>query len=75
MSIGMQRFASEGHFATYDPFVRPPAAVGVFQLQCHSCGYEAENAVVPPRMCPKCHGESWERFAKPGSILDNAVRY
>ena len=75
MSIGMQRFASEGHFVTYDPFVKSVATVGVFQLQCRSCGFEPEDVVVAPRICPKCHSQSWERFAKPGSILDNANRY
>ena len=45
MSIGMQRFASEGHFATYDPFARPAAPAGVFQLQCRCCGFEPEDVV------------------------------
>jgi rubrerythrin len=75
MSIGMQRFASEGRFATYDPFARETDRVGIFQLQCRCCGYEPEDVVVPPRVCPKCHGEAWERFARPGSILTNANRY
>lgn len=74
MSIGMDRFASEGHFATYDPFKAPERAM-IFQVQCRSCGFEPEDVVVPPRCCPKCHGESWERYAKPGSILVNADRY
>jgi predicted Zn-ribbon and HTH transcriptional regulator len=47
----------------------------VFQLQCRSCGFEPEDVVTAPRLCPKCHGETWERFARPGSILDNASRY
>jgi hypothetical protein len=75
MSIGMQRFASEGHFATYDPFARPVERAAIFQLQCRCCGFEPEDVVVPPRVCPKCHGEAWERFARPGSILSNANRY
>ena len=75
MSIGMQRFASEGQFATYDPFSRQQEPVGIFQLQCRCCGFEPEDVVVPPRSCPKCHGESWERYARPGSILTNANRY
>jgi hypothetical protein len=74
MSIGMDSFASEGHFATYDPF-RSSQRVNVFTLQCRCCGFEPEDVVVAPRVCPKCHGESWERFAKPGSILMNANRY
>jgi hypothetical protein len=75
MSISMEFFASEGHFATYDPFEGSRSRVGIFQLQCRCCGYEPEDAVVPPRVCPKCHSEAWERFAKPGSILENATRY
>ncbi len=75
MSIGMQRFGSEGHYATYDPFARAVERVMVFELQCRSCGFEPEDVVVPPDMCPKCHAKSWERFAKPGSILVNAERY
>jgi predicted Zn-ribbon and HTH transcriptional regulator len=76
MSIGMERFASTGHFATYDPFAATASArVMVFQLQCRRCGFEPEDAVTAPKFCPKCHGESWERFARPGSILENANRY
>ena len=75
MSISMERFASEGQFATYNPFPASLHHVSVFQVQCRSCGFEPEAVVTPPRLCPKCHGESWERFAKPGSILDNADRY
>ena len=74
MSIGMQRFGSEGSFATYDPFAQTVEKVAIFELQCRCCGYEAQNAVIPPRLCPKCHGESWERFVRPGSILHNATR-
>ncbi|HEY8669015.1 MAG TPA: hypothetical protein VIL86_20365 [Tepidisphaeraceae bacterium] len=75
MSISMERFASQGHFATYDPFAQASSRVGIFQLQCRACGYEPEDAVVAPKVCPKCHGEAWERFARPGSILENANRY
>lgn len=75
MSISMERFASTGRFLKYDPYVTEEHAVAVFQLQCRSCGFEPEGAVTPPRYCPKCHSESWERYARPGSILDNARRY
>jgi len=75
MSISMERFASEGQFATFDPYQETNSRVAVFQLQCRCCGFEPEDAVVAPRVCPKCHGESWERFARPGSILENANRY
>ena len=75
MSISMERFGSEGHFATYNPATAGDHRVTIFQIQCRSCGFEPEGAVTPPRLCPKCHGESWERYARPGSILDNADRY
>lgn len=76
MSISMDRFESTtGHFPTYDLFQNAVQRVMVFQVQCRSCGFEPDDVVSPPSICPKCHGESWERFAKPGSILDNANRY
>ena len=76
MSISMDRFESyQGHFPTYDAFAAVPQRVMVFELACRSCGFTPENVVTPPRVCPKCHGESWERFAMPGSILKNADRY
>ena len=76
MSISMERFASHGQFLKYDPFQdASPQRVAIFQLQCRSCGFEPEDCVVAPRLCPKCHGETFERYAKPGSILENANRY
>ncbi|HEY2584905.1 MAG TPA: hypothetical protein VGI81_03960 [Tepidisphaeraceae bacterium] len=75
MSISMERFGSEGHFATYNPLTAGVQRATIFQIQCRSCGFEPEGAVTPPRLCPKCHGESWERYARPGSILENADRY
>jgi Zn finger protein HypA/HybF involved in hydrogenase expression len=75
MSISMERFAAEGHFAVYTPGPKLSRSVGVFQLQCRSCGYEPDSLnVVAPRLCPKCHSQSWERFARSGSILANATR-
>lgn len=75
MSISMERFESHGQFTTYDPFAHNISRIAIFQLQCRCCGYEPEDSIVPPKVCPKCHGESFERFARPGSILDNANRY
>jgi predicted Zn-ribbon and HTH transcriptional regulator len=75
MSIAMEKFASEGHFATYDPFRHETKRIAVFQLQCRCCGYEPDAYVSAPRVCPKCRAEAWERFARPGSILENAERY
>ena len=62
MSIQMEPFPSEGHFPTYDPYQAAPLKVAMFQLQCRSCGFEPEDAVVAPRLCPKCHSNSWERY-------------
>ena len=75
MSISMERFAAEGNFVTYDAHRQEKPLVGVFTLQCRSCGFEPDDAVIAPHVCPKCHSKSWERFARPGSILSNADRY
>jgi hypothetical protein len=78
MASAMDRLASEGSFPTYDPFsveVANTSKVSMFVLQCCCCGFEPDDQVVPPRVCPKCHSQSWERFTRPGSILANANRY
>lgn len=75
MTIAMDRFGSQGQFPTYDPFSQVPQRVAMFTLQCRLCGFEPEVVDVAPRVCPKCHGQAWERFAKPGSLLVNAERY
>ncbi len=75
MPISMERFESNGLFATYDPFADSVHRVAVFSLQCRKCGYEPEDSVAAPKICPKCFGESFERFVRPGSILENASRY
>jgi hypothetical protein len=74
MAIGIEPFASEGHFLSYDPFANVSVKVDMFRLQCRACGYEPDDAVVAPRLCPKCNCKSWERYTRPGSILDNAGR-
>jgi Zn finger protein HypA/HybF involved in hydrogenase expression len=74
MSISMERFASNGQFATLATNSLPSQPVPLFRMQCHCCGFEPEDTVVPPRICPKCHSQAWERFARPHSILDNAER-
>ena len=75
MSISMERFAAEGSFLKYEAHRGHEPMVPIFTLQCRACGFEPEDAVVAPHSCPKCHSKSWERFAKPGSILSNANRY
>lgn len=74
MVISMDRFSSQGHFASYDPFQSKAPAASIFILQCHSCGNELEKSVTAPRMCPKCGSQSWERMVRPRSILENAKR-
>lgn len=74
MSISMESFASSGHFATYDPYQTDARPITVFQLQCQCCGYEPDEVVTAPRLCPKCHSTAWERFVRPGGILENADR-
>ncbi len=32
-------------------------------LYCHYCGYTPPDDVPADGGCPKCHGNSWERFA------------
>ena len=72
MAIAMQRFGSEGQL----PGRREPRTElrrhAVFQVQCHYCGYEPQSVTTAPEVCPKCHGGSWERFARPRSILEHA---
>ncbi|MGA3066457.1 MAG: hypothetical protein ABSF29_06375 [Tepidisphaeraceae bacterium] len=75
MSISMECFESNGHFATYDAYPKLADRELVFQVQCHFCGYEPTDTVVAPKFCPKCNSTSFERYAKPGSILANAQRY
>jgi len=75
MSISMERFEAAGQFVTYNPFASTPTRVAVFKLTCRCCGFEPEQTVVAPNYCPKCRGQSWERYARPGSILQNATRY
>jgi len=50
MSISMERFGSEGNFATYDPFAAAVQKVAIFQIQCRCCGFEPE-------------GDPWVAFA------------
>lgn len=64
-----------GLFVTYDPHhARAESRVEVYTLACRSCGFEPVDGVVPPRKCPKCGSGTFERFVRPGSILENANR-
>jgi len=56
-------------FCYYDPdFAR--RAGGIFtSLRC--AALSPPNTVLP-RASAKCHGTGWERFDRPGDILENA---
>jgi hypothetical protein len=75
MSINMESFAAAGHFAKFDPHVSTLSRISVMTIQCRCCGFEPEEAVVAPRICPKCHSRAWEQYARPGGILENADRH
>ncbi len=74
-SFSMEHLVAKKNSAKYDPYQPALERAMVFQVQCRMCGYEPEDILHPPRICPKCHGQAWERFARPGSILQNADRY
>jgi hypothetical protein len=71
----MEKFAASGQFPTYELAPRLTENVMVFAIQCRCCGYEPDDTVIAPKLCPKCHSNSWERYAKPGSLLANAMTY
>ena len=75
MPISTERFASQGLHLTYDPYESVEQRISVFHTQCRRCGYEPEDLVTPPSVCPKCYSNAWERFAIPGSLLRNSQRY
>jgi len=75
MSFSLNNLVARKDLARYDPYQTTADRTMVFQVQCRMCSYEPENLLHPPRTCPKCHSQSWERFARPGSILQNANRY
>ena len=75
MSFSLSEFVAKKPAVKYDPYQPIMARAMVFQVQCRMCGFEPEDILHPPRICPKCHSEAWERFARPGSILENADRY
>ena len=74
MSIPMEAFAAEGQFATIQTYSRPGKLANIWRLQCHGCGYEPQNVGLSVGKCPKCGGDSWERFSRPGSLLKTASR-
>jgi len=75
MSYSIENLIAKKSPARLDPYQTLPKRTMVFQVQCRMCGYEPEDILHPPIICPKCHSQTWERFARPGSILENANRY
>lgn len=75
MSFSMDHVVAKKGSASYDPYRPNIERTLVFQVQCRMCSYEPEDTLHPPKICPKCHSQAWERFARPGSILQNADRY
>ena len=69
--VGVERFGIDGEFPAYDPHRKMGRQVMMFHLQCRHCAFEAEGVVTPPDVCPKCFATAWERFTRPGSILEN----
>jgi hypothetical protein len=72
MSISMEIFGWSSINEDAHPVARIAPATFPFRLQCRACGFEPEDQVIAPRICPKCASSSWERFIKPGSLLENS---
>jgi rubrerythrin len=64
MSISTEYFRSEGHFIQYGPPVESGVRTPVFRIECRRCGFEPEDSIIPPRVCPKCNASAWERSAR-----------
>lgn len=75
MSYSMESLIAKKNVVKYEPHQAVITRAMVFQVQCRMCGFEPEDTLHPPRVCPKCHSQSWERFTRPGSILQNADRF
>lgn len=73
MSISMEPFGWQAISSKQSPGAELPKRMFPYHLQCRACGYEPEDLVVAPRhKCPKCAATAWERFTRPGSLLDDA---
>jgi hypothetical protein len=75
MSINMEPFGWQALISKQAPSMDLPERMFPFALQCRGCGFEPEDQVVAPRhKCPKCAATAWERFVRPGSLLEHAER-
>jgi Zn finger protein HypA/HybF involved in hydrogenase expression len=71
MSISMEQFGWSSVCENSVSFREKARLSHPFQLQCRACGFEPDDQITAPRYCPKCASSAWERFVKPGSLLDN----
>jgi hypothetical protein len=71
MSISMDHFASFEVLSTSRISDGSSSMDNPYQMQCRTCGFEHLDAIVSPERCPKCAGDSWERFALPGHLVSN----
>ena len=67
-SFSMEHLVAKKETAKYDPYQSTSQRAMVFQVQCRMCGFEPEDLLHPPRICPKCHSQAWERFTRPGAF-------
>ena len=75
MSISMEPFGWQAISSHQPSSAQSPKRMFPYHLQCRACGYEPEDLVLAPRAkCPKCAATAWERFTRPGSLLDDAER-
>lgn len=73
MSISMEQFGSHERMESRAARALPTKTFP-FRLQCRSCGFEPEDAIIAPPRCPKCAASAWERFAYPRCLLTGAGR-
>ena len=73
MSISMDHFAPYEERSTSRLSGGSPTLDTPYQMQCHTCGFEQPDAIAAPARCPKCAGDSWERFALPGRLVSNGA--
>ena len=51
-------------FSSEDPAIESRRPGTPVRLECRWCGYEADDPIVPPTVCPKCHGSTWQRSGR-----------
>ena len=74
MSIANDSFQFTGHFLRALTSAHAVRNISPYHVECRYCRYRVEEGVSTPKMCPKCHGASWERFLRPGSLLEACRR-